>query len=264
MGSLHAIGLALLMGLGLAAQGPDPDKGFETQPEGGGPWVVKTGTRIPLALINSVSTKHAAPGDHIYLESVFPVVVDGKILIPAGSYVSGTVTQVRRPGRVKGRGELFVRFDSMILPNGVTRDFRARVGGLDGRASEELDRKEGKITSESNKGGDARTVGEAAAGGATVGAIAGAAAGHPGMGVGVGAAAGAAAGLVGVLLSRGPEAMLARGTQLDMVLDRDLFFTDAEVTFPNSAPRANVDGGSGPTSQKDRKEVPRVGRRFPY
>lgn len=236
----------------------------QTSADSPGAYVVKTGTRIPLALINSVSTKHAAPGDHIYLESVFPVVINGKIVIPAGTYVSGTVTQSKRPGRVKGRGELYVRFDSMILPNGVTRDFRGRVGGLDGRASEDLDRKEGRITSEGNKGGDARTVGEAAGGGATVGAIAGAAAGHPGMGVGVGAAAGAAAGLIGVLLSRGPEAVLAKGTQLDMVLDRDLSFNEAEIQFPNAAQRISVDAGGGPTSQKDRSEVPRLGRRYPY
>jgi len=34
-----------------------------------------------------------------------------------------TVTQVKKPGRVKGRGELYVRFDTLTLPNGVCRDF---------------------------------------------------------------------------------------------------------------------------------------------
>ncbi len=262
---------ALVMASSFAgAQTRDAAKGFQEAPkpeeakaEPGG-YVVKAGTRVPLALINSVSTKHSAPGDHIYLESVFPILVSGKIVIPPGSYFSGTVTQVKRPGRVKGRGEMFIRFDQMILPNGVTREFRARVGGLDGRSSEELDRTEGKITSEGNKGGDARTVGEAAGGGGTIGAIAGAAAGHPGMGVGVGAAAGAAAGLMGVLLSRGPEAVLAKGTQLDMVLDRDLSFTEADLNFAN-APRSIVDTGGGPVSQKDKnRDFPGVGRRFPY
>jgi type IV secretion system protein VirB10 len=162
---------------------------------------------------------------------------------------------------VKGRGAIFIRFDSMILPNGVTRDFRARVGGLDGRSSEDLDRKEGKITSEGNKAGDTRTVGEAAAGGATVGAIAGSAAGSPGMGVGIGAAAGAAAGLAGVLLSRGPDAVLARGTQLDMVLDRDLTFNASEINFPNGAQPIPIEGG--PVSPRDRA-APSVSRRFPY
>jgi type IV secretion system protein VirB10 len=225
-----------------------------------GSFVVKPGTRVPLALINSVSTKQAAPGDRVYLESVFPVVVDGKIVIPPGTYVAGTVTQVKRPGRLKGRGELYVRFDSMILPNGVTRDFRARVGAIDGRAGEELDREEGKIKGEGNKSGDARTVGEAASGGATAGVIAGAVYGRPGMGVGLGAAAGATAGLIGVLLSRGPEAMLTKGTQLDMVLDRELSFTDAELQFPSTPQRIMVDTGSGPVSQRSGGGIPQLGR----
>src|SRR3984957_9694019 len=101
------------------------------------------GTHIPLNLINSVSTKHAAEGDRVYLETVFPILSGGRIVIPPGSYVAGTITEVKRPGRVKGRGELYLRFDSLTLPNGVTRDFRARIGGLDGRASEELDKSEG-------------------------------------------------------------------------------------------------------------------------
>jgi hypothetical protein len=190
--------------------------------------------------------------------------VDGKIVIPPGSYVAGTVTQVKRPGRVKGRGELFVRFDSLTLPNGVTRDFRARVGGLDGRATEELDRDEGKIRSEGNKGGDARTVGEGTAVGTSVGAIAGSVGGRPGMGAGIGAAAGATAGLVGVLMSRGPEAILARGSTLEMVLDRPISFDENELEFSASSLRRPVNDGSGPLpSQKSRSGLPLPGRRTP-
>src|SRR3984885_6625310 len=160
-------------------------------------FLVETGTHVPLSLINSVSTKNSVPGDPVYFESVFPILVDGRIVIPPGSWVMGTITQVQRPGRVKGRGEFHLRFDSLTLPNGTTRDFRARVSGLDGRASEELDRKEGTIKSEGNKGGDVRTVGETAAAGASVGALAGSMSGAAGLGAGIGAAAGAAAGLVG-------------------------------------------------------------------
>jgi type IV secretion system protein VirB10 len=227
-----------------------------------GEYVVEQGTRIPLSLMNSVTTKHAAEGDRIYLETVFPILVDGKIVIPPGSYVSGTVTQVKRPGRVKGRGEIYLRFDSLILPNGVTRDFRARVGQLDGRATEELDKTEGKIKSEGNKGGDARTVGEAAGGGASIGAIAGSVAGHTGMGVGIGAAAGAAAGLAGVLLSRGPDAVLAKGTTMEMVLDRPIRFADTELDTSGAANRRPIGDGSGPLPSKKSQNVPGV-RRYP-
>lgn len=113
------------------------------QPEpASAPYVVSPGTKILLSMINSISTKTAAEGDRIYLETSFPILANGKIVIPPGSYVEGTVTSVKRPGKVKGRGELYVRFDSLTLPNGVTRDFRARMGSLDGRASEDFDKSE--------------------------------------------------------------------------------------------------------------------------
>src|SRR5215472_1025197 len=68
------------------------------QPAGTGDYVVNAGTRVPLALINSISTKHSAEGDRIYLQTVFPILANGRIVIPPGSYVAGTVTLVKRPG----------------------------------------------------------------------------------------------------------------------------------------------------------------------
>lgn len=221
-----------------------------------------SGTKVPLALINSISTKHSAEGDRVYLETVFPIMSSGRIVIPPGSYVAGTVTEVKRPGRVRGRGELFLRFDSLTLPNGVTRDFRARIGTMDGRASEEFDRAEGKIKSEGNKTGDARSVGEATAAGASIGVIAGGASGgHYGMGAGIGAAAGAAAGLMGVLLTRGPDAVLAKGSTIEMILDRPLHFQDTELNFGGTQPMPVPEGGPLP-SKKATSNLPH--RRFPY
>ena len=209
---------------------PNPvlSDGLKTREQPAGPGItIPRGTRVPLVLINSISTKHASPGDRVYLKSVYPVPVDGRIVIPPGTYVSGTVTSVKRPGRVKGRGDLFLRFEQLILPNGTIRDLVGRVG-------------------------------------ASIGVIAGAASGRAGLGVGVGAAAGAAAGLIGVLASRGPEAILEKGTQLVMVLDHDLFFTEEEVTFQNVMPRAgdvNIEGGPDPNRNRNNRSR-RLGR-FP-
>jgi type IV secretion system protein VirB10 len=187
---------------------------------------VPAGTKIPLALINSLNTKRSAEGDRVYLQTSFPVMIGGRIIIPRGSYVAGTVTEVKRPGKVKGKGEIYLRFDSLTLPNGVTRDFRARLGGSD---TGDFDRQEGKIRGEGDKAGDARRVGETTAAGAGVGTVAGAAAGHAGMGAGIGAAAGAAAGLASVLLSRGPDLILPKGTSFEMVLDRGLKYIPSEL-----------------------------------
>ena len=242
------------------ATAPAPSSNTPEQrpaPPGPDQFVVTPGTRIPLSMINSISTKTAVNGERVYLESVFPILVNGHVVIPPGSYVAGTVTDVKRPGRVKGRGELYVRFDSLTLPNGVTRDFRARMGSLDGRAPETLDKAEGKVKGEGDKAGDVKTVGEGAGIGATVGGLAGAAAGHAGMGAGLGAAAGATAGLIGVLLTRGPDAILAKGTTMEMVLDRPLQFSNTDIDFRTVMPRANSSDGPGPQPSRKQQEKSR-------
>ncbi len=192
--------------------------------------VIPAGTRIPLQLINRVSTKNAHEGDQVYLQSAYPIVVDSRIVIPPGSYVKGTITQSKRPGKISGRGELYLRFDSITLPNGVTRDFRGRVGAIDGSSSDTLDKKEGKVVSDGSKGHDAATVGTIGAAGASIGAVAARSA----TGAGVGAAGGILVGLATVLLTRGPDASLERGSTLDMVLDHEMTFKPEEVNFTNA------------------------------
>jgi len=202
----------------------------EPAPAPSSDYTVLTGTHLPLRLLNSVSTKHSVPGDRIYLQTVYPVSAQGRIVIPAGSYVTGSLTEVKRAGRVKGKSELYLRFDSLTLPNGTTRDFRARISGMDDNGKGTVDPKEeGKVQGESGKGSDAKTVATATAVGTGIGAMAGSAAGHLGMGAGIGAAAGAVGGLAGVLMTRGPDAVLDKGSTVEMVLDRDLKFTREDL-----------------------------------
>jgi hypothetical protein len=52
-------------------------------------------------------------------------------------------------------------------------------------------------------------------------------------GLGIGAGIGAAAGLAAVLLTRGPEAELPRGSTLDVVLEHDLFLEGSQIQFTN-------------------------------
>ena len=227
-------------------------------------YVVQTGTRIPLVLVNSVSTRTSNIGDRVYLQTSFPISVDNRIVVPEGTYVTGTITQVKRPGRVRGRGELYVRFDTMMLRNGVTRDFRGRVSAVDGAGTETLqddsETGEGTVEGEATKGEDASTIAQTGSSGATIGAIAGG-----GKGAAIGAGIGAAAGLGAVLFTRGSEVRLLRGTSLEMQLDRDLTFTADEVSFLGAPPAAPVppppsavqreSGGSGTS-------FPRVPRPF--
>jgi type IV secretion system protein VirB10 len=190
---------------------------------------VVAGTHIALTLRNAVDTKHSHGGDRIYLATAFPIAVDGRIVIPRGSFVNGTITQSKPAHGVNGKGEMFIRFDTLVLPNGVSRDFRARLTSADSTARGRVDPKEGKVTGERDTSSDARTVALGTGIGASVGGIAGSAAGHGLGGAGIGAAAGAAAGLASVFHSKRPDAVLPQGTTVEMVLDRDLQFSAADL-----------------------------------
>jgi hypothetical protein len=246
------------------ATSPGPNQATQSNPQASGElkqreqaqpangiYRIEPGTHILLNMINSISTKQAVVGDRIYLETAFPVLAAGRIVIPQGSWVTGTVTEVKRPGRVKGRGELQVRFDSLTLPNGVNRNFRADLGALDARNEGSLKREDSKINGPDDKKGDVGTVVGTTAAGTVIGSGVGAAAGNVARGAGIGAGGGAAAGLLGVLLTRGPDASLPKGSTVEMVLDRPIDFDQHELDFSNAPPRAILsDGGEPPTKQQ--------------
>jgi type IV secretion system protein VirB10 len=201
------------------------------------PIIVPTGTRLPLILHNAITTRNAQPGDPVYLETLFPIVQNDKILIPAGSYVQGEILEAKRPGRVKGRGELRLRLTTMILPNGYTVSFTAVPSNAGTGGNESVD-KEGTMKGDTNKAGDAGTVIADTGVGTAIGGIAG----RSGEGAGIGAGAGLAAGLITVLLTRGPELELPRGTTLDVVLDRDLRLDASKITFTDPGKASTLAG----------------------
>jgi len=200
-------------------------------------YVVPSGTRLPLILHNAVTTRNAKPGDPVYLETLFPVVIDNRILIPAGSYVQGEVQEARRPGKVKGTGEIRLRLNSMILPNGYAVDFNA-IPTNAGTGGNEATDSEGKIHGDTDKAGDVGTVIKTTGVGAGVGGIATRSA----TGAGIGAGAGAAAGLAAVLLTRGPELELPRGTTVDVVLDRTVYLDASRVNFTDPGRASSLPG----------------------
>ncbi len=198
---------------------------------------VPSGTKLPLVLHNSITTRNAQPGDPVYLETLFPIVINNKILVPAGSYVQGEITSTKRPGKVKGTGELQLRLDTMILPNGYTVNFNAIPSNAGTGGNESVDN-EGKIKGDTDKATDAGTIIKGTAIGAGIGGVATRSAG----GAGIGAAAGAAVGLMTVLLTRGPELELPRGTTLDVVIDRTLYLDASFITFTDPGHSSTLPG----------------------
>jgi hypothetical protein len=215
---------------------------------------VPTGTHIPLILHNAISTRSARPGDPVYFETSFPVMVNGHVVIPAGSYVSGEVTEAKRPGRVHGRGQLMICLTTMILPNSYMVKLNAIPGGSAGTGGNETMDSEGKIKGDSNKAADVGTVVNTTAEATGVGTAAGAASGNIARGAGIGAGIGIAAGLAEVLLTRGPEAELPRGTTLDAVLDRPIYLEADKVKFTSPGQSSAIPGP--PNREPQRSSFP--------
>ena len=210
------------------AVAPAPPPPATPQAGSGERIMVPSGTRVGVVLQNGISTRGAKAGDSVYLQTSFPITSNNRIVIPVGSYLRGELLEAKRPGRIKGRGEFRMRLDTLILPNGYTVDLRAAPRSADSGGKETMD-SEGKVTGGGNKGQKVGTVVSTTATGAGIGAIAT----RTPKGAGIGAGIGAAAGLAAVLLTRGPEAELPRGSTMDVVLEHDLSLDASQIQFNN-------------------------------
>lgn len=211
---------------------------------------VPVGTRLPLVLHNAVSTRSAHAGDPVYLETLFPILLGGKIVIPAGSYVSGEVVQLKHVRRIHGYDQVQIRLNNLILPNGYEASFDAKPTDA-GTGGRETVNNEGTIKSDTDKArttiGVASTAGE--------GAIIGAVATGTGKGAGIGAGIGAAGGLLAALFSHGPAAELPRGTTLDVELNRPLYLLAEKINFTSPGQASTL---AGPPNREPRGGRPRI------
>jgi hypothetical protein len=221
-----------------------PASAATAAPKPGSTVEVPIGTSLPLVLHNGISTHSAKVGDPVYFETLFPIMIAGRVAIPAGSYVSGEVTDTKRAGRVKGRAELMIKLNTLILTNGYMVNLNAvpRSAGTGG--GEKVDN-EGKVVGDSNKAGDVGTVAKTTAAGAGIGGLATRGA----QGVGIGAGVGAAAGLMAVLLTRGPDAELPRGTTVDVTLNRPILLDAEKDQFTGPGQASTLAGPQNRESQ---------------
>ena len=179
--------------------------------------VIPSKTNLFVTLQTGVSTETAQPGDKFHARLAVPITSEDQIVIPVGSYLIGQVDDVARPGRLKGKGEIVLSFDTIIFPSGVTRRLEARAEQAEGFVRG-ADEKAGKITTTSKQADDVlvgSTYGGAA--GAGIGAVAD----RSLQGAGIGGAIGAAGGAVIGLLMRGQQVAMTRGTSLTVQLQQD-------------------------------------------
>lgn len=132
---------------------------------------------LGLQVERTITSDTARVEDKVSARVTRDVRVASRVAIPAGSIVSGSVTEVDRGGKMKGKSRLAVRFHTVTLADGSQLPIRTDVVVREG---------------ESPSRETAAKVGGAAIGGAILGAILGGGKGAA-IGAGVGAAGGTAA-----------------------------------------------------------------------
>ena len=160
---------------------------------------VPTGTILALQLDSAVGSDTSRVEDPVRATLRRAITVDGVRVLPAGTVLTGHVTDAARSARVKGRGRVAFRFNAIDVPG---------QGGRVAIRTNTIAR-----VAPGTKKRDAAKIGVGAAGGAIVGGILGG-----GDGAAKGAAIGGGAGTAVVLSTRGKEVRLPAGTSISAKL----------------------------------------------
>ena len=167
------------------------------------------GTQITLQLNDTLSTASNMEGDEFTAAAVNPVYLDDMIVIPKGSVVTGSVSRILRPDRLKGKAVLDLMFQSIRVPGYKPANIAATLMRIDPAGSG------------GTQGGENFTEREKPAGGA-------AASGNPKIGVrvqsqgGKNVGIGTSGGLPSVFNLQGGDLRIPRGASMDITLDRPL------------------------------------------
>lgn len=177
---------------------------------------VPAATKIQLVLTHVIISKSMKPGDDVYAQTSFPVIAGTDTAIPQGAFVQGKIEKLTRKGN---RGELQVRFTSVIFPNGYV----AEIPGPD-----QMESDEGTAVRDPGVGTKAGTIAALSIpmGGAVIGA---ASAGVQGAAIGSGVGLGVGVVAAILLWKHAKNFVLDVGSPLDMVLQRPLLLDKERV-----------------------------------
>lgn len=148
---------------------------------------IPNGTQLRATLSNAINTRDSQVNDRFTMEVVSPVQYRGAI-------IEGRVASAEKSGRVSGRANVSLEFETIRLRNGSTYRFAGFVDSVRSVNGETVTvNNEGTIRDNNQTTKTATRAGIGAALGAIIGAIAG---GGSGAAIGAGVGAGAGAGTV--------------------------------------------------------------------
>jgi hypothetical protein len=181
---------------------------------------VPAGTALMVKLDTTLATFSNKPGDPFRGELSQPVMLSGKIVIPAGATVEGRVTKVSEPRRISGKPSITILPEAVIFPNGERYFLDATLVDTNLGRGSDVDT-EGRFKGSGFDKSDKIETGAGTAGGMLIGGLAG---GPVGLAVG---GAVAATATTAHWLIKHLSAILPAGTELTLELNRPLVVSGA-------------------------------------
>lgn len=163
--------------------------------------VVAAGTVLEVRLTRGISSGTNQTGDEFESLLERDLTIDGTIVIPRGSTVTGRLLDVKGSAKVKGRAEMTLVLTEIAVGE---EQYPVQTDPI-------------SIQAEGTKGRDTAVIGGAAGVGALIGGIVGGK-----KGAAIGAATGGGAGTAGVLMTKGKEVELSPEQQFSFRLQQDL------------------------------------------
>lgn len=165
-------------------------------------FIIGNNTQVMAVLRTPVSTKVSQNGDRFQMEVTSPSQYRGAI-------IEGRVAKTERSGRVSGRANVSLEFDTIRLRNGQSYRFAGIVDSVKLASGENVTvNNEGTVRDNNQTTKTVTRAGIGAALGALIGAIAGG-----GQGAAIGAGVGAGAGAGTVILQGRDDVELGEGTE---------------------------------------------------
>jgi len=147
--------------------------------------ILPVGTELLVRITQPLASDKNKSGDTFEAIVEKDVQINGRTAIPAGSVVRGAIPHSQKSGRTKGRAQLHVTLNTLVMESG--KEIPIEVNTL-------------QFEADGTGGRDAARIGAAAGIGALIGAIA-----DGGSGALIGAAIGAGTGTGATLLTKGKE-----------------------------------------------------------
>lgn len=197
---------------------------------------IPAGTRLAVVLDTPLSTRIARQGQLVSFRTSDALRVAEQLELPPETGFTGSVVEVKRPGRFGKPGVLRVKVDRLNLSTGATQEIVARLDSPDltGR---------GRLSSDSNRTTDLYNLALYTLEGTLLGSQI-----NGGKGAAIGAGAGALAAVLIMMSRRGADIYLEPGMPFLVILDRPVELSGLDVfTAQQNYSRAqgSINGSDG-------------------